>query len=322
MRTIEAALKNFKEQLLIVPTVKNKHSFVARPYTIVLGMGGSRLAADLLFVHTPTLPLIVHSDYGLPALPENMYSQASVIACSFSGNTEETLDGFERAIERGLHVAAITTGGSLLERAREIGAAYAIVPNDVPQPRFGTGYFVRALLEFIGSDQSIRELHECAANFNSNEMQRAGAELAAKLENRIPIMYSSKRNAPLGYNWKIRLNETAKIPAFANVLPEANHNELQSFEIEKLAKHFFALFLIDESDDDRITHRMHHTAALYQEKGILSEFILLEGHGFQKIFSALMYADWTSLSLAHLQGMEAIRVPAIEGFKKKLQSTQ
>jgi len=184
MRTIEAALKRFSEQLLVVPAIKNAHALVSRPYTIVLGMGGSRLAADLLTVHAPTLPLVIHSDYGLPALSENIYTQSSVIACSFSGNTEEVLDGFERALEMQLHVSVIASGGRLLERAKEVGAPHIIVPHNVPQPRFGIGYFVRALLTLVRDERAITELQEFAGKFNSEESREVGTQLAARLENR------------------------------------------------------------------------------------------------------------------------------------------
>ncbi len=319
VRTIEAALKKFPEQLLTVPTVKNARALVSLPHTIVLGMGGSRLAADLLRVHTPTLPLIVHGDYGLPALPENTYTQSMVIACSFSGNTEEVLDGFERSLEAQLHVAVITSGGALLKRASEAGVPHVIVPQSVPQPRFGVGYFVRALLALIGSDATVKELQEFATTFNSEEKKEEGEQLAARLENRIPLIYTSTRNAPLGYNWKIRFNETAKIPAFANIIPEANHNELEGFDASGLTHQFYGLFLTDDRDDERVKERMQRTALTYNAHGVQTECIALEGKtSFEKIFSTVLFADWTSLALANLRGVQASNVPLIEEFKAQL----
>lgn len=320
-RTIEAALKKFPEQLLLNPSIKNAERLVSRPYTIVLGMGGSKIAANLLSVYMPKAQLVVHGDYGLPLLPDNIYTQARVIACSFSGNTEEVLDGFERAMEMHLHTVVIASGGVLLKKAKETGVPYIIVPDDVPQPRFATGYFVRALLSLIGSNESITKLQEFASSFNSEARKEDGKELAARLENRIPIIYTSTRNAPIGYNWKIRFNETSKIPAFSNIIPESNHNELQGFVAENLSEQFYALFLIDTNDDKRVQKRMHRTAEMYRGSGMQSEHIQIEGRSvFEKIFSTVLFADWTSLALAHIRGVEPGDVALIEEFKKQLQS--
>ena len=42
-----------------------------------------------------------------------------MIACSYSGNTEETLAAMHEALGKGARVACITSGGTMLELARE-----------------------------------------------------------------------------------------------------------------------------------------------------------------------------------------------------------
>ena len=78
-----------------------------------LGMGGS--GAGGLFLKALSddfggLPFVVWSDYGLPSWwgPEWL-----VLATSYSGNTEETLDGVREAISAGGTVVGICSGGEL-----------------------------------------------------------------------------------------------------------------------------------------------------------------------------------------------------------------
>ncbi|MEA3502247.1 MAG: bifunctional phosphoglucose/phosphomannose isomerase, partial [Actinomycetota bacterium] len=68
---------------------------------VLLGMGGSAMAATIgTLVSTPQVPMVVHRGYGLPAWAAE--SGASVLAVSYSGNTEEVLSGVEEAISAGL----------------------------------------------------------------------------------------------------------------------------------------------------------------------------------------------------------------------------
>src|SRR4030042_611941 len=65
---------------------------------VVLGMGGSAIGGALarsLVQFESKVPVIVHRDYGLPAYAD---VRSLVIASSYSGNTEETLSGFEAAL--------------------------------------------------------------------------------------------------------------------------------------------------------------------------------------------------------------------------------
>ena len=66
---------------------------------VIAGMGGSAIGADLLAAYVADfcpVPVIVHRDYGLPAYARG--EGTLVICSSHSGNTEETLEFFARAV--------------------------------------------------------------------------------------------------------------------------------------------------------------------------------------------------------------------------------
>jgi glucose/mannose-6-phosphate isomerase len=80
---------------------------------VVLGMGGSGIAGDVVReVAGPFMPVpvVVHKGYGIP----NFISETTlVLAVSFSGNTEESVEGVADAAGAGGRVVAVSRGGEL-----------------------------------------------------------------------------------------------------------------------------------------------------------------------------------------------------------------
>lgn len=316
------AIKNFPSQFSFEPEITHAEKLKQAGSFVVLGMGGSHLAADLLKIRDSSSNIYVHSDYGLPRLPEAILKNCLIIASSYSGNTEETLDGFEAAMERGLALVAVSVGGKLLELCEKKSIPYIRLPDTGIQPRTALGFSIRALLKIMAEDQALAETGLLAKNLDVGLAEAAGKELAAKLKDSVPIIYASAVNGALAYNWKIKLNETSKIPAFANVLPELNHNEMTGFDARGntriLSGGFHFVFLRDATDHPRIIKRMEVLEKLYRDRGFRIETTDMdERQGvFHKIFSNLMLADWTSYFLARSYGVEAEAVPMVEEFKK------
>ncbi len=285
-------------------------------------MGGSSLAGDLMKVWNPLLDLTIHRDYGLPEIAEVDLSRTLVIASSYSGNTEETLNALDTAIEFGLAIAVVAAGGKLLAKAKELGLPYVQLPADGIQPRMATGFSVKALLALLGMAEALQEV-KSLTKLNVKPFEGAGKRLAAELNGKVPMIYSSRVNMPIAYNWKIKFNETAKIPAFANRFPELNHNEMTGFDTtsksKKLSEDFHFIFLRDPEDHERIQKRMEATAKLYRDRGLpVEEIEMAGGNVWEKIFSSTLLADWTALSLAEVYGADPENVPPVEEFKKML----
>src|SRR4030042_1505805 len=106
---------------------------------VVLGVGGSAIGGDLirtLLQAEMKIPVIVHRDYGLPAFVDE---KTLLIASSYSGNTEETLSGFEPALKTKAKKLVMTTGGKVQQMAEA---------NNIPvfkieykaQPRAALGF--------------------------------------------------------------------------------------------------------------------------------------------------------------------------------------
>lgn len=324
---ISEALKNFPSQFTYKPVIENAEMLSRFHKFVVVGMGGSHLAADLLRILDPYLDIIIHQDYGLPVLSPKEFAQRIIILSSYSGNTEEVLDAFEYARKRKFPITIITVGGKLLELAKKYHLPYIQIPDMGIQPRLALGFSFKAFLKIIGNEDALKETKNLASSLSSLKLKKSGHTLARQLYECIPIIYSSGHLAPLAYIWKIALNETSKIPSFCNIFPELNHNEMIGFDGKKITKkliHPFSCIILKSADDPpRIQVRMKILKQLYSLREI--SVIILNLHGkniFQKIFSSILLAHWTAYSLARHYGVPAEQVSMIEEFKKRLRLTR
>ena len=316
---MKEAIKNFPNQLRFEPIIENKEALLSTKNFIVCGMGGSHLAADLLKTWNPSFNLVVHHDYGLPMLANNLNNYLIIIS-SYSGNTEEAIDGFNEAIAKKLPVACLSTGGKLLELAIEHKKPYIRIPDTGIEPRSALGFSMVSLLKLMEEEQALLEIKKIADDIDMAQAEKQGKILAGKLKNFIPIIYASTRNEPIAYNWKIRFNETGKIPAFYNTLPELNHNEMVGFDGEKktkkLLKNFYFIFIEDKTDHPRIILRMEILKETFEKKGFPIKTLKLEGENiWEKIFFSLLIADWTAYYIAEQYGLKAQETEIINRFK-------
>jgi len=316
---MKEAIRGFINQLKFKPIIENKENLISAEKFIVSGMGGSHLAADLLKIWNSSFDLIIHHDYGLPTVSDNLKNYLIIIS-SYSGNTEEAIDGFKEAISKNLFVACVSTGGELLELAKKYKKPYIQIPDTGIEPRSALGFSAVCLLKLMNQEKALLEINKIADNLDMDNLEKQGKELAQRLNKFIPVIYTSTKNGPIGYNWKIRFNETGKIPCFCNTLPELNHNEMVGFDREKdtrgLSNNFYFIFLRDEEDHPRIKIRMDILKDIYQEKDLTVELVELKGENvWEKIFSSLLLADWAAYYTAQIYKLEAQETAIITRFK-------
>jgi glucose/mannose-6-phosphate isomerase len=314
-------IKNFNKQFEYEPQIEGNLSLEGVKNFIAVGMGGSHLAADILNSYDPSFNILIHKNYGLPNLPEEILKESLIILNSYSGDTEEVIDSFYLALEKKLRMVSIAYNGKLLELSEKHNIPFVKLPEPKVQPRLALGFHTKALLKILNKEKELKEISELVHFLKPEEFEGQGKELAQKVKDKIPIIYSSEKNQAIAYIWKIKFNETSKIPAFYNVFPELNHNEMTGFDVKETTQHlsqnFIFLILFDKEDHSKIQKRMTILKKLYEERNLKVEVLQLEGQNrFHKIFSSLVLADWTSFYLAKEYGVEPEEVPMVEEFKK------
>ena len=90
-------IKNYGKQFDFEPIIENAAKLKKFGKFVVVGMGGSHLAADIINAWHPEIDIVVWSNYGLPKLEEKDLKDRLIILSSYSGSTEETIDAFNAA---------------------------------------------------------------------------------------------------------------------------------------------------------------------------------------------------------------------------------
>jgi glucose/mannose-6-phosphate isomerase len=289
---------------------------------MVCGMGGSAIGADLAVAALGdrlTRPLIVVRGYALPSWATPDWT---VVCSSYSGNTEETLACFAAAEALGARRIVVSTGGALVEGAREAGLPVIGLPG-IFQPRAAVAYIFTAAAEVAALAGAAPRVHteiDAAAAFLEREadvLQARAAEIAGQIEGTIPVFYGADLTTPAARRWKSQVNENAKLPAFFSELPEADHNELCGWDAAESG--LAALFLEDRDQHPRVRRRFELTAAAVAGGGAAAVRVETAGETrVARLLWATMLGDLVSLELARARGVDPLPVEAIERFKQAM----
>jgi glucose/mannose-6-phosphate isomerase len=313
--------------LALPPDYKNVNKVV------VLGMGGSAIGGDLvrtLVQAEAKIPIIVHRDYGLPAYVDD---KTLLIASSYSGNTEETLSGFEPALKTGARKIAVTSGGKL----EKMAAAHRVPVFKIEykaQPRAALGFsFIPTLgilqkLGLIGDKtaevtETIQVLEKLATKLNEKSPIKSNPakQLAQRLYGCLPVVYGAGIAAEAAHRWKTQLNENSKSWAFYEVFPELNHNATVGFSLPKeVASKIRVVLLRSPTFNQRIKLRYDVTCELLKQSGIAYEFVDGEGKGaLAQMVSLVSFGDYVSYYLAILYKVDPSPVKVISYLKERLE---
>ena len=191
---MEDSILQFNKQFEFEPEIQNVEHLGDFDHVILCGMGGSHLAADLIKTIKPGVGIYVHKDYDLPPYEDDFLKRGLLVACSYSGNTEETLSFFDKAYSNNYQVAVITTGGELLENAKSNNVPYIKVPNTGIQPRQADGYFALAILKLMGDDDTLSSWSMLSEKLKPESLKEKAEKIAKEIGDKIPLIYSSSKN--------------------------------------------------------------------------------------------------------------------------------
>ena len=306
---------------LEIPTLKRKPRRL-----FVAGMGGSGIAGDLVKAMVWSFPIKSVKDYHLPP---NASSEDALVAISYSGNTEETLSAYHDAAERGMERLVITSGGKLLELAREDGVPAVVIPSGLP-PRMALGWLAGPLALIVArsglSSPQLEPDLKGVPEFLRRELEELSGldspalELANKLYNRLPVVYASWRFLPVAQRWCAEINENAKALAHYAPLPEMNHNEINGLlNPERIVKETWLVFLRFPEDHPRVLARMDITDEVVRDSVMGTSHVEAKGSNTaQRVFWAVLFGDLVSYYLAKAYNVDPIEIPRISYLKKRL----
>ncbi|HEX6061985.1 MAG TPA: bifunctional phosphoglucose/phosphomannose isomerase [Candidatus Limnocylindria bacterium] len=297
---------------------------------IVLGMGGSAIGGEFagaLLTDELKVPLSVHRDYGVPSY---IGRDSLVIVSSFSGNTEETLSGFDEAKKRGAKILAITTGGRLADEAKALRLPL-ITFGYHAQPRAALGYsltLVMGALTKLGLVRDMgKEIEAALADVAKlEERVHEGArtndakKMAIELVGKIPVIYGAGVMGVMARRVKDQWNENAKNWAHFDVMSELNHNAVVGFPHPPIARDAqVVLMLRSKRDNPRHKLRFDVTKELLDRSQIPHKDLQFDGGSLlSEVLQMTYFTDYVSFYVSLLNGADPSPVTSIDYLKDRL----
>ena len=299
---------------------------------VICGMGGSAIAGDLaadLAQAQGGLPITVVRDFRLPFKPDN---RTLVIACSYSGETQETLSLFQEAVKARSAVVAITSGGTLAGLATESGAPVLPVATK-GEPRNAVGYNLMLLLGLLNrlglvetreSDvqSAIEAARQHVARIEPDRPAESNTakQIALELHGKVPLIYGGGIFRGMARRWKTQFNENAKVWAFFEAIPELLHNSVEAYpDWAESGIPLTALVLQPNTAPEESSGHYEVLAELLRRHTVPHR-VLMGGDGSQlvQLLNMLVLGDYVSYYLAMLKGVDPSETPSLQEAKRLL----
>ena len=299
---------------------------------VLVGMGGSAIGGDLVRTlaadHAP-VPFLVIRDYTLPAWVDG---RTLVIASSYSGGTEETLAAYAEAEARDARLVVVTSGGDIAELAATASIPTITIPGGL-QPRAALGYSLGAVLRLARAlgllalpdaefDATVSEARARATRHDADEDANPARALSEAYLDRLPIVYTAAGFLEaVAMRWRTQLHENAKHPAYGNVFPELDHNEIMGYESgpADLLARMHVEVLRDRDDHPQVQKRYAATRDLVAKDVHGWTEVTTEGEGrLARMLSLVQLGDAASYWLAIRKGVDPTPVETIQALKKTL----
>ncbi|MBL4709895.1 MAG: bifunctional phosphoglucose/phosphomannose isomerase [Flavobacteriales bacterium] len=290
---------------------------------LICGLGGSGIGGTIisqLISEECQLPITVCKDYRIPSF---VNQDTLVICCSYSGNTEETLEMYDQAYDKGAEIVIITSGGKFAEIATDKGHNMIQIKGGFP-PRAAFGisfpqlFFVFHQYGLI-SDSFLLEIEGSIQLMDAEEnaIQSEAKELAGKIYGTLPIIYTEAPMEGVAIRFRQQINENSKMLCWHSVIPEMNHNELVGWRTEN--KKLSVIVFRSKDEYYRNTARITKTKEIAGNYTSNINDVFAKGEGkIQQSLYLIHLGDWISYELSVLKEIDSVEVDVITGLKNML----
>jgi len=296
---------------------------------VFVGMGGSASAGDVLLDwlqdEVKTYAFVSRE----PRIPKFADQKTLVVCFSYSGETWETLQAFEDASSRGCRLAAVGSGGRLGKACEVKGVPFFQVGSG-QAPRAALGQMIVAgssalqhmravggvrerLLKTGRELAGLRENLKPAVSSSDNKAK----EFAFLLEGKMPVIYEFQRMSSVARRFKNQLAENSKVVAKYELLPEAGHNELESWRGPD--KSYLPLLIRDSretAEEERLARAFTLTIANGGKTRPLEVRIRAETR-LGRLLAPILFLDYVSCYLALLRRVDPSPTLRIREYKRR-----
>lgn len=289
----------------------------------VAGLGGSGIGGSIVKDFCdPFLPIpfIVEKSY---FIPKSVDEQTLFIACSYSGNTEETLNAIKQAKLNRASIICITSGGELESYAIKNKLPLILIPSGMP-PRACLGYSMIQILYALCQMNLIKTKFEKELlsgleliQKEQKNIHKQAKKIAQSLFQKQIALYTISGYEGLIIRFKQQLNENSKVLAWHNVIPEMTHNEIVGWK--RKHEDIAVLFCYNKEDFEKDIRRLNYLKKVVKQYTPNVLDLQIKGNSYwEKAIYFIHLTDWISVYLAALYQHDTVEVKVIDGLKKEM----
>jgi len=321
---MQEAIKHFGQQLdeAVAISKKNKLQFKTKNFNQVYisGLGGSGIGATIVqdFVKDSlTIPFTVNKTY---KIAKSVNKNTLFIACSYSGNTEETRAALAEAMKRKATCVVVTSGGKMGATAKKNKLQHIIIPGGM-QPRACLGYSLVQLLHILHQAKLIKSsaasMIGSAGAFvekKQGAIKKEAKKIAKKLNGKKIVVYTTDGYEGLAIRFRQQFNENSKMLGWHAVLPEMTHNEIVGWRQKN--DDLGIIFFKDPKASAKNKKRTDFLLGAI--KKYCKNINAVEAQGkthWERAFYIIHMGDWISWELSVLGNMDATEVEIIHALK-------
>lgn len=324
---MEQLIKDFSKQITAAIEIGNNFNATETDQSfstvLISGLGGSGIGGTIaaeVMASEAKIPLTTNNGYDIPGF---VSSTTLFLACSYSGNTEETVSAAQKAAGAGAKVVVISAGGRLIEMANSNGWDHIIIPGgQPPRASFGLSFpQVLYVLEAFGiiSKNFETDLQASVSLLDETEdaVRTEAAAVTEKLANKIPVIYAADGYGGVATRFRQQINENSKMLCWHHVIPEMNHNELVGWRTKN--DDLAVILFRNETDFSRIQARMDINKGTFAEYTNTTVEVWSKGAtALQRSLYLIHIGDWISLYLGQKKGVDISEVKVIDHLKGEL----
>lgn len=272
---------------------------------VICGIGGSAIAGDILidaFQENLKFPIIVSRSFNLP----NYCNEKTLVICiSYSGNTKETLTQFKKAFAKKCKIILISSNGKLETISKKRKIPFVKVSKNF-QPREAIALLISSAIKILNSLKLIK-----IKRVKIENPENFAKKIAENILNKNLIIYSIYYS--VAKRLKNQLNENSKLNCRFEVVPEAFHNDIESFY--DLDENYCLVLLRDlKSENEEIKKGYEFLKKIF--KGQIIEIFANGKSKLERILYLIWFSDYLSYYLSILRNKDPEKIENIKNFKK------
>lgn len=320
---VEAFPEQLNKALEIASASRISEANNAPSNVLISGLGGSGIGGTIvaeLAQQDLVCPIIVNKDYFAPAFVSD---QTLVLICSYSGNTEETLQVMKEVIEKKASVIVITSGGKALEEAKRMNLEHIVIPGGMP-PRSCLGYAMVQMMHILERKKVIpphyvNKIADAAALLIAakSEIIEKAKSMAKLIIHKKAVIYSLGATEGVSVRLRQQLNENGKMLCWHHVIPEMNHNELVGWT---QPENDLAVILLRYSNEYfRNLKRLEVCEEVFRKfTPHVTSFHARGSNHLEEVFYHIHLGDFASCFLAEAKNVDASDISIINFLKEEL----